>query len=194
MWTGSKLYSSSSHYKWRYRSVVLSPWLHLQKDTPCSTKTDMISAPLTQVSDYHSVKYGTLTSNWGLGTRLRYNKWISTGYCILALSYQNVLWRLMLLLDSIFDDPDPELAYTIYLAALQFTNRACRTGTHCWDYYADIFGSPILKWFDTRLILGLHPANERRRCKVTASLFGWAQTNNQADSRLAPSQWDIVRT
>ena len=26
------------------------------------------------------------------------------------------------------------------------------------------------------LILGLHPANERRRFKVTPSLIGWAQT------------------
>ena len=29
---------------------------------------------------------------------------------------------------------------------------------------------------NSRLILGLHPANERRRYKVTKSLFGWAQT------------------
>ena len=28
----------------------------------------------------------------------------------------------------------------------------------------------------TGLILGLHPANERRRYKVTPSLIGWAQT------------------
>ena len=28
----------------------------------------------------------------------------------------------------------------------------------------------------TGLILGLHPANERRRHKVTPSLIGWAQT------------------
>ena len=27
----------------------------------------------------------------------------------------------------------------------------------------------------TRLILGLRPANERRRYKVTPSLIGWAQ-------------------
>ena len=27
----------------------------------------------------------------------------------------------------------------------------------------------------TRLILGLHPANQRRRYKVTPSLIGWAQ-------------------
>ena len=26
------------------------------------------------------------------------------------------------------------------------------------------------------MILGLHPANERRRYKVTPSLFGWVQT------------------
>ena len=29
---------------------------------------------------------------------------------------------------------------------------------------------------NTRLILGLRPANERRRYKVTTSLIGWAQT------------------
>ena len=28
----------------------------------------------------------------------------------------------------------------------------------------------------TELILGLHPANERRRYKVTPSLIAWAQT------------------
>ena len=31
----------------------------------------------------------------------------------------------------------------------------------------------------TCLILGLRPANERRRYKVTPSLIGWAQTKNQ---------------
>ena len=31
----------------------------------------------------------------------------------------------------------------------------------------------------TGLILGLRPANERRRYKVTTSLIGWAQTWNQ---------------
>ena len=31
----------------------------------------------------------------------------------------------------------------------------------------------------TMLILGLRPANERRRCKVTTSLIGWVQTYNQ---------------
>ena len=44
----------------------------------------------------------------------------------------------------------------------------------------------------TGLILGLHPANERRRCKVTPSLIGWAQTWNDSDSRLAPSQWEMA--
>ena len=33
--------------------------------------------------------------------------------------------------------------------------------------------------YDTGLILGLHPTNERRRYKVTPSLIGWAQTQNQ---------------
>ena len=31
-------------------------------------------------------------------------------------------------------------------------------------------------WFNSRLILDLRPANERRRYKVTPSLIGWAQT------------------
>ena len=32
----------------------------------------------------------------------------------------------------------------------------------------------LIGWAHT--ILGLHPANERRRYKVTPSLIGWAQT------------------
>ena len=32
---------------------------------------------------------------------------------------------------------------------------------------------------DSGLILGLRPANERRRYFVTTSLIGWAQTQNQ---------------
>ena len=32
---------------------------------------------------------------------------------------------------------------------------------------------------DAGLILGLHPANERRRYKVTPSLTGWAQAKKQ---------------
>ena len=37
----------------------------------------------------------------------------------------------------------------------------------------------FMLWSNTGLILGLHPANERRRYKVTPSLIGWAQTYNQ---------------
>ena len=33
--------------------------------------------------------------------------------------------------------------------------------------------------YSSGLIPGLHPANERRRYKVTPSLIGWAQTKNQ---------------
>ena len=40
-----------------------------------------------------------------------------------------------------------------------------------------------LLW-NTRLILGLRPANERRRYKVTPSPIGWAQTWNQPCNRL----------
>ena len=35
---------------------------------------------------------------------------------------------------------------------------------------------------NTELILGLHPANERRRYKVMLSLIGWTQTYNQSGS------------
>ena len=39
---------------------------------------------------------------------------------------------------------------------------------------------PDLRHFkNTGLIVGLHPANERRCYKVTSSLIGWAQTYNQ---------------
>ena len=34
------------------------------------------------------------------------------------------------------------------------------------------------------LILGLRPANGRRRYKVTPSLIGWAQTSNQPYSNI----------
>ena len=37
-------------------------------------------------------------------------------------------------------------------------------------------GNFIVTVQDTKLILGLCPANERRRYKVTPSLIGWAQT------------------
>ena len=47
-------------------------------------------------------------------------------------------------------------------------------------------------WVDAfaGLILGLCPTNETHRYRVTLSLIGWAQTQNRADSRLAPSQWE----
>ena len=41
----------------------------------------------------------------------------------------------------------------------------------CWFHTKEYFGSGI-----AGLIMGLHPANERRRYKVTPSLIGWAQT------------------
>ena len=40
------------------------------------------------------------------------------------------------------------------------------TNITCASFWDDISG----------LILGLHPANERRRYNVTPSLIGWAQT------------------
>ena len=35
---------------------------------------------------------------------------------------------------------------------------------------------PLVMWWDAGLILGLRPANERRRYFVTTPLIGWAQT------------------
>ena len=41
--------------------------------------------------------------------------------------------------------------------------------------YPDILlDEAVITW--AGLILGLHPANERRRYKVTPSLIGWTQT------------------
>ena len=44
-----------------------------------------------------------------------------------------------------------------------------------WQIFSEItpMASPS---YITKLILGLHPANKRRRYKVTPSLIGWAQT------------------
>ena len=42
--------------------------------------------------------------------------------------------------------------------------------------WLEIEGRGILYGSNAGLILGLHPANERRRYKVTPSLIGWAQT------------------
>ena len=43
---------------------------------------------------------------------------------------------------------------------------------------------PVQGPASTGLILGLYPANGRRRYKVTPSLIGWAQTSNQSCSIL----------
>ena len=45
--------------------------------------------------------------------------------------------------------------------------------------------------YNTGLILGLHPANERRRYKVTPSLIGWEQTENQPCNISVQSIQDI---
>ena len=47
--------------------------------------------------------------------------------------------------------------------------------------------------YHSGLILGLHPANERHRYKVTPSLIGWAQTYNQPCHWLCwcGSMWEI---
>ena len=70
---------------------------------------------------------------------------------------------------------------------------------HSWGVFSEDFGENLqhhnstalylvfllrqpLKWFPASaeiipgVILGLHPANERRRYFVTASLIGWVQT------------------
>ena len=42
--------------------------------------------------------------------------------------------------------------------------------------FAYWFSSEVQGWYTAGLILGLRPANERRRYKVTPYLIGWAQT------------------
>ena len=42
-----------------------------------------------------------------------------------------------------------------------------------WSHIAYFY---VKKFHQAGLILGLRPANERRRYKVTPSLIGWAQT------------------
>ena len=44
------------------------------------------------------------------------------------------------------------------------------------SFSADCRPSVSIYEHDTGLTLGLHPANERRRYKVTPSLIGWVQT------------------
>ena len=41
----------------------------------------------------------------------------------------------------------------------------------------------------SELILGMRPANERRRYKVTPSFIGWAQTSNQPCKLIAGNKW-----
>ena len=55
-----------------------------------------------------------------------------------------------------------------------FHRRSLYTLCYCEDY---VYWS--WRWQKSGLILGLHPANERRRYKVTSSLIGWVQTYNQ---------------
>ena len=42
--------------------------------------------------------------------------------------------------------------------------------------YSIVVGSYLRNYFFSAGILGLRPANARRRYKVTPSLIGWAQT------------------
>ena len=58
-----------------------------------------------------------------------------------------------------------------------------------------IIHSPTVPSFEANagLILGLHPAHERRRYKVTPSLIGWAQTKNQPWNETGARHWMTVR-
>ena len=49
------------------------------------------------------------------------------------------------------------------------------------SFKSDLYSTNVIAVLHTvsGLILGLHPANDRRRYKVTPSLIGWAQTSNQ---------------
>ena len=67
-------------------------------------------------------------------------------------------------------------------------------------FHYTIFTSNILLTYfhsNTALILGLRPANERRRYKLTPSLIGWAQTYNQScnsynANSILPVLWTIL--
>ena len=47
---------------------------------------------------------------------------------------------------------------------------------HTWKYSIDIETGSWIHYHVSVLIQGLHPANERRRYKVTPFLIGWVQT------------------
>ena len=59
------------------------------------------------------------------------------------------------------------------------------TETNMYNYYEH-----QVVIIQTGLILGLCPADERRRYKVTPSLIGGRKPRIRADSRLVPSQWE----
>ena len=65
--------------------------------------------------------------------------------------------------------------------------RTCNVKHLIKKYYRDEFtwslGAWLIVTFKSGLILGLRPANKRRRYFVTTSLIGWAQTQNQ------PCKW-----
>ena len=79
-----------------------------------------------------------------------------------------------------FNSVRPGGAYQVKenLAIIGLTNQIWLLKSSQKDiFFLKIFG----KWtntisLNTGLILGLPPANERRRYKVTLSLIGWAQT------------------
>ena len=83
-----------------------------------------------------------------------------------------------LLIDFFTNDSITHPSPNILLEATEY--RVCMRNFLCLQLRKkaiDMDGTNGVARFEyTRLILGLRPANERRRYKVTSSLIGWAQT------------------
>ena len=70
-----------------------------------------------------------------------------------------------------FDDVIMILSFALHCV---LSNRPKRNEEDCMTFQTKL---PLKSgWYNRRVHLGLHPANERRRYKVTPSVIGWAQT------------------
>ena len=75
----------------------------------------------------------------------------------------------------------------IHVLVIRYLYTKTTPGANCWDHYPGTL-SPLSRDYNSLeyrvkemesiagLVLGLHPANERRRYKVTPSVIGWTQT------------------
>ena len=108
-------------------------------------------------------------------------------YLFLALSHpdnvlspvqcQTIIWTNdgLLLIGSEGTDWNFNEDMKIFIQEKEAENAVCKVATILFQSWCD-----NERWWwienDSELILGLRPANERRRYKVTPSLIGWAQT------------------